>query len=486
VRVQEYSLLAEQYLRHLRRAEYAYIAGLSDALPAEPIFDQFSSLFTRAVVLDRLRHRRDREGRYLAEFAVHSYLERNLAPATEAIASAEHACRVECRGDTLTFWEARRQFIGEASRSRRLSLAQALTACIASHNSLRAERLVRQHALARELAFPGYRELCEELCGYSLRALSDETMAFLEDSQATYESLLARRLEAAGIPRHQATNADVQWLVLGPRHEQLMSREALLPAAEKTLAALGVSLAGQRAIHLDLEQRPHKHDRPHCIPVSVPDEIRIVASPRGGCVDFLSFFHELGHAQHAAHTHPRLPCAYRLMGDDAVSEAFAFLFQALVLEEQWLREVIGAQQELSDLLEAGRLLDLWYVRRYAGKLAYELELHAAASDPTALASRYSQLLSKAVAVPVPPEHYLFDLDDAFYSSRYLRGWMLEAALREGLRQRFGPVWFNRVEAGEWLRSLWARGKELDAQELAGEVGSILDTAPLRRRLLGEA
>jgi hypothetical protein len=481
----EYARLAERFIARLYREEYLQLAGLKDTLETEEIFEAFPGLFTRDVVLGLVEHRENRETRYLAEFAVRGHIEQRLRALTERIANEESAAEVEWPGERLPLRAAMEQLVLEPNRERRRALEEGVAQAVARQNPDRARRVAGQHEIARELGFADYRVLCEELSGQPLQALGAEMAAFVEETESAYRARTAEALERMGIRPGEATDADLRWVVLGPRHEELFSRARLLPAAEATLLKLGVALAEQENVHLDLEPRPKKCPRPFCSPIAVPGEIWVVASPRGGWVDFLSFFHELGHAEHFAHMSPELPCPYRMMGDDGVAEAFAFALQSVVLEKEWLRDVLGVEEVPEGLLEAGQLLDLWYVRRYAGKLAYELVLHGAAGGGAPAAPRYAQLLGQAMGVRVAPEHYLFDVDDGFYCARHLRAWIFEAGLRERLREQFGRAWFQCPEAGAWLKFLWRRGKEWTVEELAREVDLAPGTEPLRRRLLGK-
>jgi hypothetical protein len=93
--------------------------------------------------------------------------------------------------------------------------------------------------------------------------------------------------------------------------------------------------------------------------------------------------------------------------------------------------------------------------------------------------RYGALLSEATRVRWPTENFLFDVDAGFYVVCYLRAWALEAMWRRSLRERFGEAWFQRAEAGAWLRELWSEGQRLPAEELVSEaLGSELSFEPL--------
>ncbi len=52
---------------------------------------------------------------------------------------------------------------------------------------------------------------------------------------------------------------------------------------------------------------------------------------------------------------------------------------------------------------------------------------------------------------------LLDLDDAFYSARYLRAWQLEATLRGRLVERFDEDWFRNPRSGPFVLELLERG-----------------------------
>ena len=125
---------------------------------------------------------------------------------------------------------------------------------------------------------------------------------------------------------------------------------------------------------------------------------------------------------------------------------------------------------------------LWVARRYAAKLLYELEFHAA-SDPTALRPRYVELLSGALKVTPSDTDYLGDIDAGFYVSSYLRSWAFEAQLRDHLRGRFGNDWFAKREAGGQLRELWSEGQRLSAEEMIRDVtGGELEMTSIAERI----
>jgi len=210
----------------------------------------------------------------------------------------------------------------------------------------------------------------------------------------------------------------------------------------------------------------------------VPAEVYLVIAPTGGRDDFGALFHEGGHAEHYANTDPRLEFEFRQLGDNSVTESFAFLLEHLVEDPLWLRERLGVEDPEPAVSHA-RAFKLLMLRRYSAKLRYELELHAASAALDAMPDRYAALLTDAVRVPWPEESWLADVDEGFYAACYLQAWVLETRWRATLRERFGERWFDSEAAGQWLRGVWRSGQRLDAGELVAEtVGGELDFVEL--------
>jgi hypothetical protein len=163
---------------------------------------------------------------------------------------------------------------------------------------------------------------------------------------------------------------------------------------------------------------------------------------------------------------PGLPVEYRYLGDNSVTESFAFLLEHVTENGDWLREALEAEPD--PILAHVEAVRLFFLRRYAAKLAYELELHGTGTDLEAMPARYAQLLGAATRIEWTPETWLDDVDGGFYVAAYLRAWVLEARWRGALRERFGERWFAAPEAGDWLRGLWRQGQRQRADELVAE------------------
>jgi hypothetical protein len=270
-------------------------------------------------------------------------------------------------------------------------------------------------------------------------------------------------------------------LFRAPEWDESFSADKMVPALEGTLRDLGIDLRAQENIHLDLEARPKKTPRAFCAPIEVPGRVMLVIQPIGGRDDWEALFHEAGHTEHYGNTNPDLPMEARRLGDMAVTEGWAMLFQGLVSEPAWLNRRLDVPR-VAKLANEGATSLLYFVRRYSAKLLYEIEFFQA-DDPASMKPRYAELLTEALKIPANPESYLDDIDGSFYVTGYLRSWAFEAQLRDFLRGELGNEWFVRREAGDLLRELWSLGQGPTADELLRDVtGAEIEMAAVGDRI----
>src|SRR5437763_12126633 len=169
------------------------------------------------------------------------------------------------------------------------------------------------------------------------------------------------------------------------------------------------------------------------------------------------------------------------LGDMAVTEGWAALFEHLVDEPAWLNRRLDVPG-VAKIANEAAVTELYFLRRYSAKLLYEIEFFQAA-DPAAMRPLYAELLTEALKLPANPESYLDDIDGSFYVTGYLRSWAFEAQLREFLRGELGNEWFARRDAGDLLRELWSLGQGPTADELLYDAtGARLEMASVAERV----
>lgn len=480
---------AEAFVAELGEEYHAHFAGLKKGFDGEAIYARHAALFSaeaieglRAAAAAATREDAARRLRMLLDFAVEGHIGLRTADVADELAQREAALRLDVGGEAIGFRESAVVQANEPDPDRRAAIEAArLSATERELNPLHREALERTRAAARELGWPSYRALCEELKGFDLAVLAQATEAFTAATEADYDGIVGPvAARVVGVELGELRRSDLPRLFRFEEGDAAFPAQRLLPSFEATLAGLGIDPAQQLNVHLDVEARPGKSPRAFCVPVRAPDDVRLVIPQVGGRDDFTALLHEGGHVQHYAHVDPALAFEYRHLGDNAVTEAFAFLFDHLAEDPAWLHDRLGVHDADGALAAHARATRLLYLRRYAAKLAYELLVHAEEPPGDApLAAAYARLLGAAARVPWPTATYLSDLDPGFYVACYLRAWALETHLRAHLRERFGERWFAQPEAGAALRALWREGQRLSAEELLSE----LTGAPLDFRAL---
>jgi hypothetical protein len=473
-----YRAEAEGFTAELGLEYYRHFAGLQDDFAIEAVYDRHPALFSREAV-DELRALavrapggdERRRLRALSQFCVEGHLGQATKAIDGELARREAELQIDVGADRIGFRESAVVQANEPDADRRAEIEAARLAATGEHlNPLAREALEQSHALARELGWDSYRAMCEELKGIDLAALERQTAAFAAASEDAYAPILDPELRrTVGVGLDELRRSDLPFFFRAREADVLFPEERLTPSFRETMAGLGIDVDRQANVVLDVERRPNKSPRAFCAPVRVPEEIYLVVPPVGGRDDYTALFHEGG-----AWVDPALAWEFRQLGDNSITEGFAFLFDHLVEDPEWLRRRLGVEHD-GTLAAHARAQRLVYVRRYGAKLAYELELHGNGRSLEELARVYSRRLGDAVKVAWPETTFLTDVDPWFYAASYLRAWALETRLRATLRERFGPAWFDEAEAGDFLKALWADGQRLQADELLAEVaGGELD------------
>ncbi len=461
---------AERFVSALDEEFYLHFAGRKDELELAPVYERHGDLATLDAC-ERLRAAAEDGSRGAVElwrFACERRLEAVARAEIEEIARLEASLSAEIDGDEIGFRLLVPAIGNEPDRARRERLERARTELLDEHlnpHYRAAAEAVR--AETAPLGAPTYRELYERF-GFPLERVAEQCRAFLADTEDLYvralDDVLRRRV---GIPLEEAQRWDVRRLFRAPDWDAGFPGDAMLPALEGTLAGLGIDLRAQTNVEIDVEPRPKKHPRAFCAPIDVPGRVVLVIQPIGGVYDWQALFHEAGHTEHFAHTSAALPFEARRLGDDAVTEGWAMLFEHLVSDREWLSRRLDFARPEEFAAEAAAGL-LYVVRMLAAKLLYEVELHGGAPLDE-MPSRYVEWMLEGTKIEPSPTDFLAGVDPAFYSTSYLRAFAFEAQLRGFLREEFGRAWFSRREAGSLLRELWAEGQGPRADEILDDL-----------------
>src|SRR5436190_16987414 len=387
---------ADRFIAELDEEYYLHYAGHKETLDIEELYERYSEL-TRLETAQKL------EGAppELWRFACEGFLGNLTRAHQEKLAAVEAELEATVDGETIPFRMLRVALSNEPDRDRRQRLERVRLDLTDEHLNpvyLDAARIDRD--AVRTLGAPNYYELYKRF-GFRLDELAEECRELLDETESRWEqvgdSLFRERL---GIGLADARPWDVGRLFRAPEWDDAFPGDRMVPALEATLADLGIDLRSQENVHLDLEQRPAKSPRAFCAPIEVPQRVMLVIQPIGGRDDWEARFHEAGHTEHYANTSPDLPMEARRLGDMAVTEGWAMLMQGLVDEPAWLNRRLDVPR-VAKLANEGATRRLYFLRRYAAKLLYEIEFFQSA-DPATMRARYAELLSDALKIPAHP------------------------------------------------------------------------------------
>ncbi len=467
----EYRHEADRFLAALVDEQYRHFSGQKERLEIEAIYDRFADLSA----LSTCRELQDAGAPPLRRFACEGYLGHLVAGHEARLAELEATLEADVGGERIPYRMLRAEIGNEPDRERRRRLEEERTALLEHLLPVREEAHLAVAGAVPNLGAASYRALYEEF-GFPLETMRDQCSRFLDQTEEIHVRLLDRLLrDRVGVELAQAERWDTPRLLRSDHWDEGFPAAGLLPGLEATLAELGIDLAAQRNVELDVEARPLKDPRPFCAPIEVPGRVVLCIKPAGGVDDWRMLYHEAGHTEHFAHTQAHLPFEARRLGDWAVTEGWAYLLEHLVSNPSWLSRRLDFGRPEAFAEESACVL-LFFVRRYCAKLLYELELHEA-SDLSEMPARYAELLTEATKIPASPASYLDDVDPNFYVTSYLRAWAFEAQVRSSLAETFGSTWFASRKAGTLLRELWSEGQGLDADEILRELtGGTLDLA----------
>jgi hypothetical protein len=477
--LEDYRREAELFVEEMNREYYLHLAGHKPDLAVEAIYERHEALFERAAV-DRIGEARRAAGgeeearlRHLHQFALDGHLGSETRELEARLADLEASLEIELDGERIPYRTAPVVQANEPDSGRRREIEAARNAVLAERlNPLHLEGLEAAHATCAELGWPSYLDAYSDVRDVDIRELAGRLDRFAEATAAGYEPTVDPELErTVGAPLNGLRRSDLARFFRAAHLDELFPSDRMVGTLRATLAGLGIDLEAQANVTLDTESRPTKSPRAFCSTPRVPGEVYLVMPPVGGREDYAALFHEAGHAEHYGCTDAQLPFEFRHLGDNAVTESFAFLLEGLTASPDWLRLVLCAEGA-DDAIEHARAARLVFLRRYSAKIAYEVDLHGPGADLTTMPDRYSDLLGERIGIDWPRETWLADVDSGFYVACYLRAWALEVDWRRELVGRFGPGWFSSPEAGGWLLSLWSQGQRLDFDRLASELVAV--------------
>lgn len=493
---------AEAFVEELSRETLGALTGRKPGADLQPIYRKHAAAFgdeSLAVVRTAYEaavpgSEAARSARVLLEWIVDSRAGRELAPLDERDLAWEATATVALPdGSVEPYQRVAITLANTADAGQRRVIDDARAKLVAAELApLKREKLQRERELwANSGIKPGYIPTFEAISGISLADLREQCAAFLRDTRAMWDDVLPGFLAARlGITPAEAARCDVGALFRAREFDAAFPADAMEREIRRHVTDMGISPDASGRVRYDTDDREGKRARAFCAPVRIPEEIHLVVRPHGGQNDWMTLLHELGHALHFANAERTLPFEFRWMGDNSVTEGYAMLFDHRLKDAGWLLRYtqLGKAGTARYLRSAG-FEELHFLRRYCGKLIYEMELYGERVSWDALPAAFVDTLGAATGFRYREADAFVDVDPRFYSARYLRAWQLQSLVNETLTERFNEDWWRNPKAGPWIvGELFAHGQRELAHEQAARVrGKTLGFAPLVRaieRMLG--
>lgn len=476
--ITKYRKDSESFLSRIDKEYYLHFSGQKDSLNLSPIYDRYGYLFDRDSI-DYIKSIKDKstgedrkKAAYLLKFCTEGYMERQVKELVDKIAEEEAQAKINIEGSEVPFRYSEILLTNEPDRVKRRAIESKRNEKIAgSFNDILYKYWDALHSQAKDLGFPSYRELFSYLKQQDFIDLKIEMEELLNDTRDLYQSHFGKLLEKElGIFLKDSTRSDFAFIKRAKKYDRFFKKDILVPVFMDTLSGMGIDFSGHDNIHLDLEEREKKSPRAFCSAPKIPEEIYLVVMPGGGQDDFEAMFHEGGHSLHFGSTNPKLDFEYRCLGDNTVTEGYAFCMEQLMQNRKWLVDFLSmSPDEAGEFVYFSSLIKLWFCRRYAGKLKYELILHDG-SPIEDKESIYKQILSSVNLMEYPQETYLKDVDEGFYCTNYIRAWIFQSQLKEYIYRKFGRGWYKKKAAGSFLSELWYYGQKYSAEEILSQLG----------------
>jgi hypothetical protein len=487
----------EAFLEDVSREYHAAHAGLKASAELQPIYNRHADAYgaeAMAVVREAFSaaapgSEEHRSARMLLDWLVGSDVGRQLAAVEEREFAWERNATITLPDGTVEPYQRAPITIANTTDAVARNALDDARAALAGtgHAPLKQERLQRERDLVTAMRIAdGYIPTFEALSGISLAGLKAQCEAFLRDTDAMWREVKPAFLKARlGLTTSEPTRADAGALFRAREFDAAFPADAMEREVRRHVTDMGASPDAGGRVRYDTADRQGKRPRAFCSPVRVPEEVHLVIRPHGGQNDWMTLLHELGHALHFGNAERTLPFEHRWLGDNSVTEGYAMLFDHRLKDEGWLLRYTGlGKANVAGFLRSGGFEELHFLRRYCGKLLYELDLYGGQVSWGALPDAYVETLWQATGFRYQRADAFLDVDPGYYSSRYLRAWQLQALLNETLTERFDADWWRNPRAGPWIvGELFGHGQRELADEQAMRVsGKVLGFAPLVRSI----
>jgi hypothetical protein len=466
------------------QAELAWKSwALGEAVDFASVWQGHEGLFSREAI-QKIRAlsakekdpQRARSLQVLRRYLEGELVARAAAEPSDAVARLTATGTITVDGQDYPFRELEALLAGEGHTGKRRKLFKAADPVV---RKLEAPLLQREKRLAEAvtvLGYPSYLAFAVELRQADVAALTALAEEVLAKTEAPYRAAMeeqARHELGAGLA--EVHRADVPRLFRTGDVDTYFPKDKMVERLTAALARAGLDPTALPQLKIDAEPHARKNPRAIALAVEPGKDVRLSLRPTAGLSATAQLFHETGHAvqQALARADDSEP---GLLASGAVGEAVGFLFENLLDDPAFGAAMGIPESKLAAHAKVSALRKLFQLRRYAGRLLFELEWRQGKLEKPE--ARFAEIMGKALGFASDPEdtaRWLLDTEDFLVAADYLRG--LVAAFQ--LDAALGPQWWSDAKAKEKLAAWMMPAARMTVDELVKAAGaSGLDPAPL--------
>ena len=157
--------------------------------------------------------------------------------------------------------------------------------------------VAHRNTIAREMGYEHFGELSLDVQGLSRTQLSDWFKSIIQSTNSVYQSYLSKSAEMLNRPHIYEQDLPYVFCRLNSLPDEYFPSRNLTEAIFWLADRINITeaLARVRIDHADIPFQGI------CVTIHVPDDIRILIDPADGHRDYITFFHEVGHAMHSSY-----------------------------------------------------------------------------------------------------------------------------------------------------------------------------------------
>ncbi|MFX0050457.1 MAG: M3 family metallopeptidase [Candidatus Hodarchaeota archaeon] len=219
-----------------------------------------------------------------------------------------------------------------------------------------------------------------------------------------------------------------------------------------------------KRIKVDSEDREKKTPSAFCFGIQIPNDVRVIFKHVSPFSDFISVFHEFGHAIHCTSGNPSDPFWTRYLIPMSVAETFSVFIEMLMENPIFLKQEMKlAEEVIQDIQDRRHFMNLFFLVFYASNSLMKLEYWKNNYSLEEASSRFQEL-TRRFFWEIPGNYWLLHHvmpDYDIYAPSYILASIRVKEWIEQMVDEYGEEFWKDKQAGTVFRDLAATRASFD-------------------------